>query len=149
MAVRSLDEDFPTDHLPLLRWLIFSGVCLFGFVLAWHFGLFRLMLASDKTYISLVIVILYLLSTLYVTMAAAGLAVEFIFRALGWVPATRQAIVAQAAVSWNADTVLNLIFLALSAVLVWRFLRTGGPDMLKMMDRPSGHFGGHEVTASS
>src|SRR5437868_6889230 len=55
MAVRFLEEDFPTDHLPLLRWLIFSGVCLFGFVLAWYFGLFRLMLASDKTYISLVI----------------------------------------------------------------------------------------------
>ena len=63
MAVRFLDEDFPTDHLPLLRWLIFSGVCLFGFVLVWHFGLFRLMLASDKTYISLVILVLYLLST--------------------------------------------------------------------------------------
>jgi hypothetical protein len=65
MAVRFLDEDFPTDHLPLLRWLIFSGVCLFGFVLVWYFGLFRLMLASDKTYISLVIVTLYLLSTLH------------------------------------------------------------------------------------
>jgi len=24
----------------------------------------------------------------------------------------------------------------LAAVLVWRFLRTGGPDMLRMMNRP-------------
>jgi hypothetical protein len=30
-------------------------------------------------------------------------------------------------------TVLNIAALALSAVLVWRFLRTGGSDMLRMM----------------
>lgn len=65
MAVRLLEEDFPTDHLPLLRWLVFTGVCLFGFVLVWYFGLFRLMLASDKTYISLVIIVLYCASTLH------------------------------------------------------------------------------------
>ena len=39
--------------------MIFTGVCLFGFVLAWHFGLIRMMLNSDKTYISVVILILY------------------------------------------------------------------------------------------
>jgi hypothetical protein len=59
MSVQVLERDFPTDHLALLRWLIFTGVCAFGFALVWHFGLFRLMLASDKTYISLVIVVLY------------------------------------------------------------------------------------------
>jgi MotA/TolQ/ExbB proton channel family len=59
MAVQVLEAPFPTDRLPLLRWLMFTGVCAFGFVLAWHYGLFHLMLASDKTYISLVIVILY------------------------------------------------------------------------------------------
>jgi hypothetical protein len=59
MSVQVLERDFPTDHLPLLRWLIFTGVCAFGFALVWHFGLFRLMLVSDKTYISMVIVVLY------------------------------------------------------------------------------------------
>ena len=59
MSVQVLERDFPTDHFPLLRWLIFTGVCAFGFALVWHYGLFRLMLASDKTYISLVIVVLY------------------------------------------------------------------------------------------
>jgi hypothetical protein len=34
----------------------------------------------------------------------------------------------------NYTTVLNVAFLVLAAVLVWRFLRTGGPEMLKMMD---------------
>jgi hypothetical protein len=32
--------------------------------------------------------------------------------------------------------VLNVVFLALAAVLVWRFLGTGGPAMLKMMNMP-------------
>jgi hypothetical protein len=32
--------------------------------------------------------------------------------------------------------VLNILSLALSAVLVWRFLRTGGPKMLRMMAAP-------------
>src|SRR5712691_10120595 len=49
MSVQVLEREFPNDHLPLLRWLMFTGVCAFGFVLLWHYGLFRLMLASDKT----------------------------------------------------------------------------------------------------
>ncbi len=52
MTIRLWEREFPTDHLPLLRWLMFTGVSAFGFVLAWHYGLFHLMLASDKTYIS-------------------------------------------------------------------------------------------------
>ncbi len=59
MSVQVLERDFPTDRLPLLRWLMFTGVSAFGFVLVWHYGLFRLMLVSDKTYISAVIVLLY------------------------------------------------------------------------------------------
>jgi hypothetical protein len=51
MAVQVLERQFSTDQLPLLRWLMFTGVCAFGFVLTWYFGLFRLMLVSDKTYI--------------------------------------------------------------------------------------------------
>src|SRR5947209_523186 len=59
MSVLVLERDFPNDHLPLLRWLMFTGVSIFGFALAWHYGLFRLMLVSDKTYISVIIVALY------------------------------------------------------------------------------------------
>jgi hypothetical protein len=36
----------------------------------------------------------------------------------------------------NYTTILNLIFLSLAAVLVIRFLRSDGPDMLKMMSSP-------------
>jgi hypothetical protein len=59
ISVQVFERDFPTDHLPLLRWLMFTGVSAFGFVLAWYYGLFHLMLVSDKTYISAIIVVLY------------------------------------------------------------------------------------------
>jgi hypothetical protein len=64
----TLRSEFPSDHLPLLRWLMFTGVCGFGFVLAWHYGLFQLMLASDKTYISAIITLLYIAASLHCLM---------------------------------------------------------------------------------
>jgi uncharacterized protein len=60
--------------------------------------------------------------------------VELLFGALGLVPSNRRVQVLQESVSWNYTTVLNIAALALSAVLVWRFLQTGGPDMLRMME---------------
>jgi MotA/TolQ/ExbB proton channel family protein len=65
MSARLLHSEFSSDHLPLLRWLIFTGVSVFGFVLAWHFGLVRLMLASDKTHISAIICALYVVVSLH------------------------------------------------------------------------------------
>lgn len=63
MTVQILERDFPNDHLPLLRWLMFTGVCAFGFVLTWYFGLFHLMFSADKTYISAIITALYAATT--------------------------------------------------------------------------------------
>ena len=48
------------DYFPLLRWMIFTGVTLFGFALAWHYGLFQLMAAQDRSGLSVFICILYL-----------------------------------------------------------------------------------------
>ncbi len=79
---------------------------------------------------------LYLLLTSYVAMAGAGLIVELLFRALGLVPATRHALVLEARITFNYTTVLNLVFLAVAAALVARFVRTGGMAMLKVMNRP-------------
>ena len=47
------------DYFPLLRWMIFTGVTLFGFAIAWHYRLFQLMTAQDQSGISLFICILY------------------------------------------------------------------------------------------
>ncbi len=69
----------------------------------------------------------------YVAMAAAGYLIEVAFAALGLIPAERSATVLEARVSWNYTTWLNLVFLAVAALLVVRFVRTGGPSMLRMM----------------
>jgi uncharacterized membrane protein YraQ (UPF0718 family) len=78
----------------------------------------------------------FLLATFYATMAAAGLIVEFLFEALGLTRTQRNARVEMANIHWNYTTVLNIIFLAIAAVLVWRFVRTGGLPMLRMMNKP-------------
>jgi len=70
-------------------------------------------------------------------MAGAALIVELAFGALGFVPQARNARVAEASITWNYTTWLNVIFLLLAALLVWRFMRTGGPEMLRMMNAPS------------
>jgi uncharacterized protein len=79
---------------------------------------------------------LHILGTFYVTMAAAGYLVEVLFGALGIVPTQRNIVVFTEGPSFNYTTVLNLVFLTLAAMLVWRFLRTGGPAMLRMMNAP-------------
>jgi uncharacterized protein len=76
---------------------------------------------------------LFLLATFYVAMVAAGLIVELLFRLLGLVPEERHARVVEASIQLNYTTVLNVVFLVLAAVLVWRFFKTGGPEMLREM----------------
>ena len=78
----------------------------------------------------------FLFVTFYVAMAGAALIVEGIFRVAGLTPSQRQAQVVESSITWNYTTWLNITFLMLAAVLVWRFLTTGGPEMLRMMNRP-------------
>jgi uncharacterized protein len=88
-------------------------------------------------------VMIFLLGTFYVTMVAAGFVVELLFGGLGLIPTgPRTAKVVEAHVAWNYTTVLNIIFLALAALLLWRFLRTKGLAMLRMMNKPM--TGGHD-----
>jgi uncharacterized membrane protein YraQ (UPF0718 family) len=82
----------------------------------------------------------FLLATFYLTMVTAGLIVEFVFQGLGLVPHGRHAKVVQASVTFNYTSVLNIIFLGVAALLIWRYFRHGGGiRMLKMMNRPMGH----------
>jgi hypothetical protein len=48
---------------PLLLWMIFTGLCIFAVVLLWRYGLIRLLLTSDRTYISSVIAVLYIITS--------------------------------------------------------------------------------------
>jgi len=79
----------------------------------------------------------FLLVTFYAAMAGAALIVELAFGALGLIPSERRAKVVEASLTWNYTTWLNLIFLALAAMLIWRFVRTGGSHMLRMMNAPA------------
>jgi uncharacterized membrane protein YraQ (UPF0718 family) len=79
----------------------------------------------------------FLLATSYAAMVAAGLAIEFLFDALGLIPSQRDAKVVEARVSLNYTTLLNVVFLVLAAVLVVRFVRTGGMRMLAHMNEPA------------
>ena len=76
---------------------------------------------------------LFLLATFYAAIVVAGLIVELVFGLLGLIPDERNARVVEASIQLNYTTVLNIVFLILAAVLVWRFPRTGGPRMLKEM----------------
>jgi hypothetical protein len=77
------------------------------------------------------------LATFYTGMAVAALIVEAVFAALGLIPTERQAQVVAASISWNYTTWLNIIFLILAALLVRRFMKSGGPEMLRMMNAPA------------
>jgi uncharacterized membrane protein YraQ (UPF0718 family) len=80
----------------------------------------------------------FLFVTFYAAMAGAALIVEVIFSLLGLVPTEHNARVVEASVAWNYTSWLNITFLLLAALLIWRFLRTGGPAMLRMMNKPTG-----------
>jgi hypothetical protein len=88
----------------------------------------------------------FLLGSFYATMVAAGLVVEYLFQGLGLTRHERNAKVVEASVHWNYTTVLNIVFLALGAALVWRFVRTGGLPMLREMNEPvEGHAHHHHA----
>jgi uncharacterized protein len=87
----------------------------------------------------------FLLVTFYASMAGAALIVELVFGALGLIPQERRATVLEASVTWNYTTWLNLAFLVLAAALIWRFVRTGGPHMLRMMNSPSDAHASHRA----
>jgi uncharacterized membrane protein YraQ (UPF0718 family) len=78
----------------------------------------------------------FLFATFYAAMVCASLIVEFAFQAVGLVPSQRHALVAESVFRFNYTTILNIVFLVLSALLLVRFFRTGGPKMLRMMESP-------------
>jgi uncharacterized membrane protein YraQ (UPF0718 family) len=88
----------------------------------------------------------FLLGTFFAAMAVAGYVVEFVFGGLGLVPDQADARIPEEGISWNYTTWLNIAFLLLAATLLVRFLRSGGPAMLRMMGGSpdqDGHGHGH------
>jgi uncharacterized protein len=88
-------------------------------------------------------VAIYLFAVSYVTMVVAGLGVGSLFSALGWVPSQRNVSAFTTSVSFDPTTYLDLVLLAVIALLAVRFLRTGGIGMLRMMEAPADHMAHH------
>src|SRR5262249_5582547 len=126
-------------NVPLAA-VLWNGGISFGGVIAFIFGdlIIAPILNIYRKYYGLRMAA-FLAAVLYVTMVLAGLAVELLFQAFGIVPTERNAKVEMASVTWNYTTYLNIVFLALAALLVWRYFRRGGGiAMLRMMTRPAG-----------
>ena len=65
------------DNLtPLYGWLLLFGLFLFGAFLLWHFELLQQLHERDRTWLSIVILVLFVLTTLYLGWCALRLAQE-------------------------------------------------------------------------
>jgi MotA/TolQ/ExbB proton channel family len=80
MSVTAIPPDLATfsvpGRAPLLHWMIFTGLCAFAAILLWQYGLIRLMIASDRTYISTIICVLYVASSLHCLWRTLAIARE-------------------------------------------------------------------------
>jgi YHS domain-containing protein len=74
---------------------------------------------------------LYLLAVSYVAMALAGFLVGGAFQLLGLAPTNHHVTVFETQPTWNYTTFLDIAFLVLIGVLAWRFVTTGGREMLR------------------
>lgn len=120
-------------NVPLAA-VLWNGGISFGGVVSFLFAdllIIPILLIYRKYYgrrmAAVLIVVFYLASVV------AGYVVEFVFGVIGLTPAEHHARVVMSHISWNYTTVLNIVFLLVAVLLVLRFLRTGGPAMLKMM----------------
>ena len=74
---------------------------------------------------------LYLLAVSYAAMALSGFLIGGAFQLFGWAPTNHHVTIFETRPSWNYTTFLDFGFLILMAVLAWRFVTTGGIEMLR------------------
>jgi uncharacterized membrane protein YraQ (UPF0718 family) len=117
-----------------LAGVLWNGGISFGGVVAFIFAdliILPILLIYRKYYGTRMM--LFILGTFYATMVLAGYAIEFLFGAIGLIPSGRHAKVMEASITLNYTSVLNILFLVLAALFVYKFVRTGGVPMLRGM----------------
>ena len=132
-------------NVPLAA-VLWSGGISFGGVIAFIFAdlLILPILNIYRKYYG-TRMMLVLLGTFYVAMVGAGYLVEIIFGAANLIPEHRDVMVMEQGITWNYTTWLNIAFLILTALLLIRFVRTGGIPMLRMMGgSPDTEHAGHD-----
>ncbi|MFP4896054.1 permease [Paraburkholderia sp. EG304] len=73
--------------------------------------------------------------TFYIAMVVAALIVEAVFQLAGLIPREHRTAMVDATISFNYTTILNIGFGVVFMVLTFVFFRTGGPEMMRMMER--------------
>ena len=134
-AVAVLSFVCSVGNVPLAA-VLWNGGISFGGVISFLFAdlIILLILNIYRKYYGLKIAVI-LFFTFYAAMSLASLLVEFLFAALHLIPAHGGANVMMEHISWNYTSILNIVFLVVTALLLWRFLRTGGPEMMMMMNQ--------------
>jgi uncharacterized protein len=78
---------------------------------------------------------LYLLGVSYLAMALAGFLIGGAFQLFGLAPTNHHVTVFETQPAWNYTTFLDFAFLILMAIMAWRFVTTGGLEMLRAHSR--------------
>ena len=76
----------------------------------------------------------FITGSFYLTMVLAGYIIEALFAVLHITPTIRNARVVDTAITLNYTTYLNIFFLLLAAIIIYRFYKSGGRSMLAMMN---------------
>jgi uncharacterized membrane protein YraQ (UPF0718 family) len=124
-------------NIPLAA-VLWNGGISFGGVIAFIFGdliILPILNIYRKYYGRRMTIYIFVVS--YSAMALAGLIIGLLFHVTGLTPALNHVEAFRTRPTLDYTTFLNLGFLVLAAVLGYRFLRTGGPEMLKMMEMSS------------
>ena len=132
-------------NVPLAA-VLWNGGASFGGVIAFIFGDLIVLPILDiyRRYYGLRAAAL-LGAVFYAAMVGAAYVIELVFGVLHLTPAHRAVHAMAEGISWNYTTWLNLIGIAASALLFRRFVKTGGPEMLRMMnDSGAAVTDGHE-----
>jgi hypothetical protein len=126
-------------NVPLAA-VLWKGGASFGGVVAFIFGDLIVLPILDiyRRYYGLRVAAL-LAVVFYLAMAGAAYAIEIAFGLLRLIPTTRAAGIQEMGFAWNYTSYLDIAALVLATVLFWRFVTTGGPEMLKAMGQPGGH----------
>jgi uncharacterized membrane protein YraQ (UPF0718 family) len=108
-------------NIPLAAALWKGGIS-FGGVISFIFAdliTFPLLMIYRRYYGTRVM--LRMLAVFWVLMSTAALITEGVFRGAGLVPTMRSSTIVPEGISWNYTTYLNIVFLALFAVLYWLY----------------------------
>lgn len=130
-------------NVPLAA-VLWNGGASFGGVIAFIFADLIILPILDiyRRYYGLKVAAV-LFALFYAAMALAGYLIELLFGAVGLIPTNRAVTVVTDGIRWNYTSWLDIAALIVGSLLLWRFLRTGGPEMLRMMEQPAGEHTHH------